>query len=71
MKISIYIIIILCFGLDCFSQVEPMYGMYRYNPLVISPAYAGKDSVSSVTLMDRLQWVGVAGAPKTLGVTAS
>ena len=71
MKISIYIIIILCFGLDCFSQVEPMYGMYRYNPLVISPAFAGKDSVSSVTLMDRLQWVGVAGAPKTLGVTGS
>lgn len=71
MKISIYIIIILGFALDCFSQVEPMYGMYRYNPLVISPAFAGKDSISSVTIMDRLQWVGVAGAPKTLGVTAS
>jgi type IX secretion system PorP/SprF family membrane protein len=71
MKIYIYIIIILSFGLDCFSQVEPMYGMYRYNPLVISPAFAGKDSISSVTLMDRLQWIGVAGAPKTLGVTAS
>lgn len=71
MKISIYIIIILAFASDCFSQVEPMYGMYRYNPLVISPAFAGKDSISSVTIMDRLQWVGVAGAPKTLGVTAS
>ena len=71
MKKYIYIIIVLCFCLDCFSQVEPMYGMYRYNPLVISPAFAGKDSISSVTLMDRLQWVGVAGAPKTLGVTGS
>ncbi len=71
MKKYIYIIIVLCFSLECFSQVEPMYGMYRYNPLVISPAFAGKDSVSSVTLMDRLQWVGVAGAPKTLGVTGS
>lgn len=71
MKKYVYIIIVLCFGLDCFSQVEPMYGMYRYNPLVISPAFAGKDSISSLTLMDRLQWVGVVGAPKTLGVTGS
>jgi type IX secretion system PorP/SprF family membrane protein len=71
MKKFIYLIIILCFSSECFSQVEPIYGMYRYNPLVISPAFAGKDTVSSITLMDRLQWIGVAGAPKTLGITGS
>lgn len=71
MKKYIHILIILCFGLECFSQTEPMYGMYRYNPLVISPAFAGKDSVSNIILMDRLQWIGVAGAPKTLGITGS
>lgn len=71
MKKYIYIIIILCFGLDGFSQIEPMYGMYRYNPLVISPAFAGKDTINSITLMNRLQWIGVTGAPKTLGITGS
>lgn len=71
MKKHIYLLITLLFSLEGFSQIEPMYAIYRNNPLVVSPAFAGKDTVSSLTLMSRLQWIGVAGAPKTIGLTGS
>ena len=52
-----------------FAQVETMYSLYRFNPQVISPAYAGSTENSEVTVMNRQQWIGLEGAPKTIGMT--
>lgn len=52
-----------------FGQVETMYSLYRFNPQVISPAYAGSTENSEVTVMNRQQWIGLEGAPKTIGMT--
>ncbi len=53
------------FSLSTFSQQDPLFNKYMFNPLFINPAYAGsRDAVSSV-LMHRSQWVGFDGAPIT------
>ena len=52
-----------------FGQVETMYSLYRFNPQVISPAYAGSTENSEVTVMNRQQWIGLEGAPKTIGMS--
>jgi type IX secretion system PorP/SprF family membrane protein len=51
------------------GQVETMYSLYRFNPQVISPAYAGSTENSEVTVMNRQQWIGLEGAPKTIGLS--
>jgi type IX secretion system PorP/SprF family membrane protein len=54
-----------------YGQVETMYSLYRFNPQVVSPAYAGSTENSEITVMNRQQWIGIEGAPKTLGLTAN
>ena len=54
-----------------YGQVETMYSLYRFNPQVLSPTYAGSTVNSEITVMNRQQWVGIEGAPKTLGLTAN
>ncbi len=48
-----------------YGQLEAGYSMYRFNPQVISPAHTGSTATSDVTLMNRQQWLGFEGAPKT------
>ncbi|MGO4912652.1 PorP/SprF family type IX secretion system membrane protein [Leeuwenhoekiella sp. W20_SRS_FM14] len=48
-----------------FSQQDPQYTQYMYNPLVINPAYAGNRGVTSILMLHRSQWVGLDGAPRT------
>ncbi len=69
-KIILLFMVILT-SLKGFAQIEPLYTMYRYNPLVISPAFAGYDSTKSITAMSRMQWLGIDGAPTTFGVTGN
>ena len=47
------------------AQQEPMYSQYMFNMLNMNPAYAGNLGGDNVTLLYRMQWVGVDGAPKT------
>lgn len=61
--------LVLCVVSSSFGQVETMYSLYRFNPQVISPAYAGSTENSEVTVMNRQQWIGLEGAPKTIGMT--
>lgn len=50
----------------CFSQQEPQYSLYQFNPTLINPAFAGFKEMGSINLAYRNQWVGFEGAPKTL-----
>ncbi len=71
MKIKVLILFLLLVNLKGFAQIEPLYSMYRFNPIIISPAFAGYDSTRSITAMNRMQWVGIDGAPKTLGISGN
>ena len=47
------------------AQQVPMYSQYMFNMINLNPAYAGNLGDDNVTLLYRMQWVGVDGAPKT------
>lgn len=64
MKKGLYIL----FFLVTFSvkgQHGAMYSQYMFNGLLIDPAYAGSNDVLNVTAVNRNQWLGFDGAPRT------
>lgn len=48
-----------------YSQQDPQYTQYMYNPINVNPAYAGSRGVMSIFGLHRTQWVGLEGAPVT------
>lgn len=48
-----------------FAQQDPMYSMYMFNGHVLNPAYSGSRDQASFTLLNRMQWVGIEGGPRT------
>jgi type IX secretion system PorP/SprF family membrane protein len=48
------------------AQQDPMFTQYMHNPVSINPAYAGSRGTLNFTAMNRQQWIGIDGAPKTL-----
>ncbi|WP_459509604.1 PorP/SprF family type IX secretion system membrane protein, partial [Aquirufa sp. ROCK2-A2] len=54
-----------------YSQIEAMYSLYKLNPQYISPVQSGSTENSEIIVSNRQQWIGLDGAPKTLGVTAN
>jgi len=65
MKRIILISMLLVMGLQGFSQQDPQYTLYMFNPLAVNPAYAGSREVLSAVLVHRSQWLGLDGAPET------
>lgn len=47
------------------AQHPAHYGQYMFNGLVLNPAYAGHKGVLDMGLLNRTQWIGFAGAPRT------
>ena len=47
------------------AQHDNLYSQYMFNGLLLNPAYAGSNNVLSATAVNRNQWVGFDGAPKT------
>jgi type IX secretion system PorP/SprF family membrane protein len=43
-----------------------MFTQYMHNAVSINPAYAGSRGTLNCVAIDRLQWIGIDGAPKTL-----
>jgi type IX secretion system PorP/SprF family membrane protein len=41
-----------------------------FNKLALNPAYAGSREILTIDLLDRYQWVGIEGAPRTFTVAA-
>jgi type IX secretion system PorP/SprF family membrane protein len=74
MKKSYILILFLLLSLRSVAQIETMYSMYRINPIISSPAYAGTmedGHRGEIVMMDRQQWLGIQGAPRTLALTAN
>lgn len=66
-KVKLVIAMLGCLSLGEYAQaqIEPMYGMYRFNALAINPAQAGANKTTDISLLSRWQWTGINGAPKT------
>jgi len=47
------------------AQYDAMFTQYMHNEMFINPAYTGSKEALSVTLLDRQQWMGLAGRPIT------
>ena len=54
-----------------YGQQEPIYTQYYMNQAIFNPAYVVVNNVVNVTLMSRVQWVGLEGAPFTNTLTGS
>jgi type IX secretion system PorP/SprF family membrane protein len=53
-----------------FGQQDPLFTQYAYNKLAFNPAYAGSAGRFSTDLITRIQWIGIAGAPRTISFNA-
>jgi type IX secretion system PorP/SprF family membrane protein len=53
------------------AQHYSLFSQYVVNGLVINPAYAGKNDVLDITLLNRRQWAGFKGAPFTTSFSAN
>lgn len=47
------------------AQQLPQFTQYMYNTISINPAYAGSRDAFSLTALNRNQWAGISGAPRT------
>jgi len=69
-------IFLVIFGVAVFgaatlkAQQEPIFTHYLHNPVSINPAIAGTVRNLNMSLLSRLQWVGLEGAPKTFSYSA-
>jgi type IX secretion system PorP/SprF family membrane protein len=75
MRKSIIVFIVsitLFFYMAAKAQQQPLYSQYVFNGVVLNPAHMSMESeYSNVTLMNRQQWVGIPGAPKTMTLSFS
>jgi type IX secretion system PorP/SprF family membrane protein len=58
----LYIIAILA----AIAQQDPQFSFNKETQLTVNPGYAGHDGAISGVILNRYQWVGIDGAPKTL-----
>lgn len=66
-------LLVICLFLGSLSvtaQQDPLFTQYMFNKLVVNPAYAGSQGMTTIELLDRYQWAGIEGAPKTLTLSA-
>jgi len=65
MKRLLLLILFSAGTLMSFSQQDPQYSLYMFNPLGVNPGYAGSRELLSAVLIHRSQWIGLDGAPET------
>jgi len=72
LKKGIGILLMLLFNIwNASAQQDPMFTQYMHNPVSINPAYAGSRGTLNVVALNRQQWVGLDGAPKTLTLSVN
>lgn len=62
------LLLLLCSG-KVSAQQEPLYTQYMFNTVSVNPAYAGTRNAMNLLLLSRMQWTGMAGAPRTYDFT--
>lgn len=61
---------LLLFFSPASAQQKTQFTQYLFNGLILNPAYAGTEEALSFTLLRRMQWSGVEGAPVTNAFSA-
>ena len=65
-KVFLFLFLYIIAILAAIAQQDPQFSFNRYTQLTVNPGYAGNDGLVSGTILNRYQWVGIEGAPKTL-----
>lgn len=63
-----FTIVVLLLGTEVFAQTHPALENYLFNPVSVSPSYAGRQS-GSLSFSHDQQLVGLKGAPVTTNIT--
>lgn len=70
-KIISFLYLILIVKLAAFSQHDPQFTNNMHYKLGVNPGFAGADGTISGLILNRYQWEGFVGAPKTLVFSAN
>jgi type IX secretion system PorP/SprF family membrane protein len=57
-------------NLAAIAQQDPQFSFNRYTQLTVNPGFAGNDGLVNGIILNRYQWDGIAGAPRTLVFSA-
>lgn len=69
-KLVSFLFSIFVVKLAAFGQQDPQFTNNMYYKLGVNPGFAGSDNAISGMILNRYQWVGFEGAPKTLVFSA-
>lgn len=65
MKILILLFLAGLAGVNAFTQQDPQFSHNMFNHLAVNPGYAGSQGMLSAGMINRQQWMGFEGNPKT------
>lgn len=65
----IFSILLFTSIIQIYSQQDPHYTQYMYNTMSVNPAYAGSKGYFSSSILARMQWVGIEGAPQVQNIS--
>lgn len=68
---KLIVILLLALSATALGQQDPLFSQYMFNKLLVNPAYAGSREILSIDILDRYQWVGIEGAPRTFTFSAN
>ncbi|MBK6285741.1 MAG: PorP/SprF family type IX secretion system membrane protein [Draconibacterium sp.] len=69
-KIISFLYLVIIVNLAAFSQQDPQFTNNMFYKLGMNPGYAGAEGQINGIILNRYQWDGVKGAPKTLVFSA-
>ena len=55
----------ILFSLGIQAQQDPQFSMNMFNHMAVNPGYAGSQGMTNVAVLNRQQWMGFEGNPKT------
>lgn len=69
-KIISFLYLLLLIKLEALGQIDPQFTNNMFYKLGVNPGYAGAENAINGLLLNRYQWEGMKGAPKTLVFSA-
>ena len=65
MRVTLYILALLLLVYPVKADVDPTYTHNMFNHMTINPGFAGSTDMINLAALNRTQWLGFPGAPKT------
>ena len=69
-KIFLFLFLYIIAILAAIAQQDPQFSFNRLTQLTVNPGYAGNDGMVNGVILNRYQWDGIIGSPKTLVFSA-